>query len=351
MSFSKSIPKTFMQRCIDLARLGASNVAPNPMVGCVIVHNDVIIGEGYHQVYGGPHAEVNAIQNVKDKTLLSQSTLYVNLEPCNHHGKTPPCSLLILEYKIPHVVIGCVDSFSEVAGKGIENLRKNGVNVEVGLLEKECLWLNRRFFTFHNKKRPYIILKWAQTANGFMDIDRSQNKQLGIQWITQPETQQLTHKWRSEEAGILVGKNTALNDNPSLTCRAIEGVNPTRIVIDKKLELKRTLNLFNSGEKVVVFNEIKTETSDNIQYVKLNFGNNILPQLLDHLYELNLLSVIIEGGKNTIEQFIQTNLWDEARVLKGESTFSQGVIAPQLHNNITQQFYFGKDFITIYSND
>ncbi len=345
-----STSEIYIKRCLDLARLGKGMVAPNPMVGAVIVFDGKIIGEGYHQFYGGPHAEVNAINSVKDKSLLSKSTLYVNLEPCNHFGKTPPCSLLIIEHKIPKVVIGCVDSYSEVAGKGIETLKNNGIEVEVGVLEEESKFLNRRFFTFHIKQRPYIILKWAQSQNGYIDIDRSEN-QKGAHWITAPETQQLTHQWRSEASAILVGKNTVLNDNPSLSCRAVVGNNPIRIVIDRKLEIDENANIFNEVSKTFIFNELKNAEKEHLNYFLINFEENIIPQILNILYKKNIQSLIVEGGKKTLEKFIELETWDEVRILTGENNIKNGNLAPKINNNISETFQFGNDLIQIMYND
>ena len=350
MLTSKNIPNIFMQRCIDLSILGKGNVAPNPMVGSVVVYDNKIIGEGYHEFYGGPHAEVNAINSVKDKTLLSKSTLYVNLEPCNHFGKTPPCSHLIVKHKIPNVVIGCIDSYSEVAGMGVAHLRENNVNVTVGILENEALELNKRFFTFHAKQRPYIILKWAESNDGFMDKTRSEND-LGINWITQPETQQLTHKWRAEEAAILVGSNTVTNDNPSLTCRAIQGKNPVRIVIDRSQKIDQTAKVLDSSAKTIIFNESLDAQTENLTYIKINFKDNIIPEILSQLYKNQIQSVIIEGGAKTLQHFIDASSWDEVRILRGTPNFENGIKSPQLQTKIKEQFTFGKDTVTIYSND
>jgi diaminohydroxyphosphoribosylaminopyrimidine deaminase/5-amino-6-(5-phosphoribosylamino)uracil reductase len=347
---SKNIPNIYMQRCLDLAILGNGNVAPNPMVGSVVVHNNKIIGEGYHEVFGGPHAEVNAINSVVNKSLLSESTLYVNLEPCNHFGKTPPCSHLIIEHKIPNVVIGCIDPFSEVAGQGIVHLQKHGINVKVGILEEKSRNINKRFFTFHEKQRPFVILKWAESNDGFADKTRSEND-LGINWITQPETQQLTHKWRSEETAILVGHKTVSNDDPSLTCRAIQGNNPIRIVIDKSLKINGEFKILDSTAQTFIFNNKSTKQSEHISYVKINFEENIIPQILKELYKNNIQSVIIEGGPTTIQHFIDTNLWDEARVLRGVPNFKDGINSPLIHARTDEQFLFGKDTITVYSND
>ncbi len=350
MEYTNNISNIFMHRCLELATLGKGNVSPNPMVGSVIVHENKIIGEGYHMQYGGPHAEVNAINSVQDKSLLTSSTLYVNLEPCNHFGKTPPCSNLITANNIPKVVIGCIDTYSEVAGAGIEHLKQNGVNVIVNFLEKEARELNKRFFTFHEKLRPYIILKWAETNDGFMDQTRVQG-QKGINWITQPETQQLTHKWRSEEAAILVGTNTVINDNPNLTCRAISGKNPTRIVIDKTLKIEDSSNILNHSSDTIIFNESVTKEEENLTFIKINFNDNVLPQILSELYKKNIQSVIIEGGPTTLQHFIDANIWDEARILRGISNFNKGVKGPLIHTKIKEQFTFGKDTVTIYAND
>jgi len=338
--------ESYLQRCIDLALNGAGNVSPNPMVGAVVVHNNTIIGEGYHQQYGEAHAEVNAINSVKDKLLLSKATIYVSLEPCAHYGKTPPCSDLIIESKIPNVIIGCKDPFAKVAGKGIEKLKKAGVNVTVGVLEKECLDLNKRFFTFHEKKRPYIILKWAQSQDGFIDKKRTDSCPT-INWITQPNTKQITHKWRSEEDAILIGKNTAINDNPELTTRAVNGKNPIRIVIDKKLELPNDLKIFNNGSKTIVLNELKNEEKGSILCKKVNFSS-FFDDLWSICAENDILSIIIEGGAFTLNQFIEKELWDEARILTGKPFFAEGVIAPKMNQEPTEQITFGKDLITYY---
>ena len=338
----------YMRRALELAKLGKGNVAPNPMVGSVIVCDGKIIGEGYHQKCGEAHAEVNAINSVKDKSLLSQSIIYVNLEPCAHFGKTPPCSNLIIDSKIPRVVIGCIDSYAEVAGKGIEKMQKAGIDVTVGILEKESLELNKRFFTFHSKKRPYVILKWAQSANGFMDIDRSPS-QTGIFWITQPETKTLVHKWRAEESGILVGRKTVENDNPSLTCRDYFGNNPTRIVIDKDLKVDYSnKKITNQEAETFIINQIKSEQTDNIHYIKLNDFN--LKSILFELYKKDIQSVIIEGGKHTLQQFINENLWDEARVLTGIGSINNGVKSPILNQTVIKSFKFGEDEVKVYQN-
>lgn len=327
--------------------MGLGNVAPNPLVGAVIVHNDKIIGEGFHQQYGGPHAEVNAVNSVDDTSLLSESTIYVSLEPCAHFGKTPPCADLIVKHQFKKVVIACRDSFSEVNGKGIERLRNAGIEVVEGILAREALELNRRFFTFHTKKRPYVILKWAQTSDGFMDRKRTESE-LGINWITMPETKQLVHKWRAEESAILVGKNTVLVDNPSLTVREWNGKNPTRIVLDAKLEISENHTIFDQGAKTIVLNKLKTEEKGNVKFIQLS---DLMPEtILNELYSEGIQSVIIEGGALTLQSFITSNLWDEARILTGKIKFGEGLDAPAISGKLIHEFSFGEDLIHIYRN-
>jgi diaminohydroxyphosphoribosylaminopyrimidine deaminase/5-amino-6-(5-phosphoribosylamino)uracil reductase len=302
-----------MQRCIDLAKCGAGSVAPNPMVGAVLVHQDRIIGEGFHQVYGGPHAEVNCIRSVKDadRKFIPFSTLYVSLEPCAHFGKTPPCANLILSEKIPNVIIGSKDPFEQVNGKGIDILKNGGVNVLQGILEKDCDELNKRFFLFHRKNRPYIILKWAQTAD--LKISSGTAERL---IISNKFTDRLVHKWRSEESGIMVGTNTAENDNPLLTNRWWTGNSPVRIVFDRNLKLSKSLNLFDGSTRTIVFycnGEI--DKSIPVEYFQFRNERDLLPQLLQSLYDLKILSVIIEGGASLINSFISAGIWDEARVI------------------------------------
>jgi len=319
-----------MKRCIELARLGAGSVAPNPMVGCVIVYQGKIIGEGFHQKYGEAHAEVNAIDAVTRSGLLKESTLYVSLEPCAHHGLTPPCSDLIVEKQIPRVVIGTTDPFSEVAGKGIEKLRKAGIDVEVGFLENECRELNKRFFTFHEKKRPYVVLKWAQTLDGFIDIDRNRENFGEPTWITGDLALRLVHQIRSEEGAILVGTNTAEKDNPSLTLRHWAGENPVRALIDRNLRLSSALNLFDGFSKTLVFNAKKNDLTNNTEWIKIDFEQEITPQILTNLYHRKILSLIVEGGKQLLEGFIRQNLWDEAHVFTGNKFFYGGISAPKI---------------------
>jgi diaminohydroxyphosphoribosylaminopyrimidine deaminase/5-amino-6-(5-phosphoribosylamino)uracil reductase len=323
-----SIPETFMQRCLDLAVLGMGDVAPNPMVGCVIVHDGLIIGEGYHEKFGQPHAEVNAIRSVRNPELLSLSTLYVSLEPCAHFGKTPPCSDLIIESRIPRVIIGTIDPFAEVSGKGIERMRNAGIEVTIGMLEKECRELNRRFFTFHEKKRPYILLKWAQTLDGFIDTDHTET--LHPTWITNELARRLVHKQRSEESAILIGTNTAEYDNPTLTIREWTGNQPVRMVIDRTRRLDTSLHIFDQKVPTWIFTGQEQTNSENLTYIPIDFGKNILLQLLTALHKRNVLSVIVEGGNKLLSSFIESGLWDEAFVYTGNQFFGKGVAAPHI---------------------
>lgn len=315
-----------MKRCIELAQLAAGDVAPNPMVGSVIVYQDRIIGEGYHQKYGEAHAEVNAINSVKDKTLLAESTLYVSLEPCFHHGKTPPCVDLILEHKIKRVVIACQDPFVHVAGKSIKKLKNADVEVSLGILEQEALNLNKRFFTFHQKQRPYVILKWAQTQDGFIDKKRDAYNNPEINWISSPETQSLVHHWRSQEQAILVGRKTIENDNPSLTVREVQGKNPIRIIIDSQLQISKESTIFKDEVKTIIFNRVKNEENEFLTYYKLDSIDT--SNILKALYELNIQSVFIEGGSRTLQYFLVNHVWDEARIIVGKTKFLDGVKAP-----------------------
>lgn len=323
-----STSSIFMQRCLELALLGMGDVAPNPMVGCVVVHDGRIIGEGYHQKFGEPHAEVNAIRSVQNKELLKQSTLYVSLEPCAHFGKTPPCSDLIIENQIPHVVIGTVDPFAKVAGKGMERMRAAGIEVEVGILERECRELNRRFFTYHEKKRPYILLKWAQTLDGFIDTDRTETQH--PTWITNALSKRLVHKQRSEETAILIGTNTAQYDNPALTVREWAGNQPVRLVVDRTGRLSSDLTLFDGKTPTWVFVGNERIDYKNVKFISLDFDKDILPQMLSELYKRNLLSVVVEGGSMLLKSFLRDGLWDEAFVYTGNQFFGKGVSAPYI---------------------
>lgn len=318
-----------MYRCLELAGRGAGYVTPNPMVGAVLVHNDRIIGEGWHQQYGGPHAEVNCIEQAVQQgiaDLISQSTLYVSLEPCAHFGKTPPCADLIIRHKIPKVVIGCRDPFKQVDGRGIEKLKAAGVEVETGVLEHECRELNKRFFTFHTQHRPYVILKWAQTADGKM-ASGTEKRLL----ISNEYTNRLVHQWRSEEAAILIGTNTALYDDPELTTRLWPGNSPVRLVVDMKLRLPHTLKIFNGQVKTIVFNSMKHEEENNILYYRITEDVKLVHQIMNALYQMKLQSVIVEGGARLLQSFIDEGMWDEARIIvNSELSIGNGLSAPML---------------------
>ncbi len=335
----------YMQRCIDLALLGKGMVAPNPMVGCVIVHNDRIISEAFHMHFGSSHAENSAIELVEDKSLLAESTVYISLEPCAHFGKTPPCVDLLIKYKLKKVVVGCRDSNPLVAGKGIEKLIKSGIEVIEGVLEDECKELNKRFFTFHEKKRPYVILKWAQTNDGYLDKLREKGE-VGSNWISAPETKALVHKWRSEEQSILVGRNTIINDNPSLTVREYKGENPIRIVIDSQLQISSDVNIYSEEAPTIVFNRLKNELKENIEWVKISETSTA--NILEELYKRNILSVFVEGGSRTLQYFIIDNVWDEARVIVGDISFGEGIKAPVINKVPYDNYKFGSDMIYYY---
>ena len=321
--------KKYMQRCLELAKNGLGTTYPNPMVGSVIVFENQIIGEGWHQKAGEPHAEVNAINSVKDKSLLSKSTIYVSLEPCSHFGKTPPCSDLIIHHKIPNVVVGTVDPNEKVAGKGIEKLRQSGATVTVGILEKKCLELNRRFFTFHNQKRPFIILKWAESADGFLS-PQSKNEQKPV-WITNLYSRQLVHKWRTEEQAILVGTSTVLADNPKLNSRDWMGKNPIRIVLDRSRKISDDYEVKNGKQQTIFITEKENFVSvENCNFETIIFDNQLAEKISSLLFQKGIQSVIIEGGLQTLQTFIDANLWDEARIFRGSLLFQQGTKAPSL---------------------
>ena len=339
----------YMRRCIQLAQNGKLNAAPNPMVGAVIVYKNQIIGEGYHIKSGSHHAEVNAINSVKDKTKLSESTIFVSLEPCSHQGKTPPCADLIIAYNIPNVVIGCQDPFSKVAGAGIQKLKEAGIQVEVGLLEKKALSLIKQFYTFHANKRPYIVLKWAESADGYIDRNRIQGKPTRI---SSPLSTIVTHKRRAEIESILVGRRTALLDNPSLSVRSWYGQNPIRLVIDKELSLPKELNLFNGKTNTYVFTEKEIKsTQKNLEYVTLNFNKPVINQILAFLYDKNIQSVLVEGGAQLHNSFIEGNLWDEIHIEKGELIIKDGVKAAKkpTKSKAETNYSFGARFISYYN--
>ena len=339
----------FMQRCIDLAQKGMGAVAPNPMVGAVLVYENRIIGEGWHQQFGAPHAEVHCIQSVaiEDKQFIPQSTLYVSLEPCNHYGKTPPCSDLIIHSQIKKVVIACTDPFEKVNGSGIKKLEDNKVEVITGILEKEAIQLNKRFFIFHQQQMPYVILKWAESNDGF--IAKPQGKPVKI---SNHITDKLVHKWRSEEAAILVGTNTVLNDNPSLTTRNWQGKNPLRIYIDKRLRVDATYKILDNSTDTLILNLEKNEKVDLNEFVMMEDETKIIEELLQLLYNKGIQSLIVEGGTTLLQSFIEKNLWHEARVVKNtELMLQEGISSPTLKNNIRfKQESIRKDEINYYLN-
>lgn len=343
-----------MLRCIQIAENGLGSTAPNPMVGAVIVHQETIIGEGFTSAYGGSHAEVNAINSVADKSLLKKTTLYVTLEPCSHFGKTPPCADLIIKHQIPRVVIGILDPHEKVAGKGVKKLKEAGCEVIVGVLENECRKHHKRFLTYHEKKRPYILLKWAESVDGFIapTIDE-RSKILEPFWITNKYSRQLVHKWRSEEQAILVGTNTVLQDNPKLDVRHWKGKNPIRVIMDRTLKIDPSFHVLDGSVQTIVFTEI-TDTSKfqkNSQYIQIDFSKNIALQICEKLYLHSIQSVLIEGGAQTLQTFIAANLWDEAYVFKGAITFHKGVKAPLIYGKLKSSIKIEEDTLNTFLHD
>lgn len=336
-----------MQRALELAAKGLGNVAPNPMVGCVIVHNDKIIAEGWHRKFGEAHAEVNAINAVQNKALLRESTLFVTLEPCSHFGKTPPCANRIIEEGIPKVVIASVDPNPLVSGKGILSLKEAGIEVISGLLDDEARFLNRRFFTAQTQKRPYVICKWAESADGFIDPERTEGQKGSIA-ISGHESQQLSHMWRTQEQAILVGKKTALIDNPSLTARLWPGQNPVRVVIDPSLEISRQAALYDNSVRTIIFNRLETRSIFSTQLVQLDFSVDIIPAILQYLHYEGIHSIIIEGGCDTIQRFIRAGMVDEIRRIVAETVrLNAGVKAPEFEGAVNETSYAGKDRIEL----
>ena len=350
------IDPTYMQRCLQLARLGEGHVAPNPVVGAMLVCNDLIIGEGYHKNFGGPHAEVECINSVnpEHQHLIEKSTLYVSLEPCAHFGKTPPCTNLIIEKGIKQVVIGCRDPFDQVDGKGIEQLKVAGIEVHVGLLEKECLLLNKRFFTFHKKKRPFVLLKWAQSQDG--KIARNDESRV---LISNAYSNRLVHQWRSQQMAIMIGTNTALCDDPSLTTRWWPGGHPLRFVIDLQLRLPDSLQLFSDDKPVIVFNlhrhtikEGKQLKHEGVQYYQLLNNVSMIDQVMQALYQMEIQSLLVEGGAKLLQSFIDANCWDEAAVITNSNLMiGEGISAPVLqHAQLMHQEHMHGDHILYYQN-
>ena len=327
----------YIKRCIELASKEIGNTYPNPLVGCVIVHENKIIGEGSHKAYGDEHAEVNAINSVNDKNLLAKSTLYVNLEPCNHYGKTPPCSDLILKYKIKNVVIGSIDPNKTVKGGGIEKLESNGCNVTYGILKNECDYLNKRFFTYHKQRRPYVILKWAESNDGFISPIKSKRE---VYWISGEKSKKLSHKWRSEEHSILVGVQTIIDDNPILTTRLVDGKNPIRIVLDPNCRIPINSNVFSKDSKTIVLSKTENNSIEKnikiVNYDKMEF-------ILRSLYDLKIQSVIIEGGAKTIKNFLDSDTWDSIRIFKSNENLKDGIKSPEIDISIFQKTKIGDD--------
>ncbi|HEY9008553.1 MAG TPA: bifunctional diaminohydroxyphosphoribosylaminopyrimidine deaminase/5-amino-6-(5-phosphoribosylamino)uracil reductase RibD [Ohtaekwangia sp.] len=332
----------FMQRTLELALLGRSYVSPNPMVGSVIVHDGKIIGEGWHRTYGQAHAEVNAVQQLTDKSILRESTIYVNLEPCSHTGKTPPCADMLVQHQVKKVVIANLDSNPLVAGNGVKKLRAAGIEVVTGILEKQGRELNKRFFTFMEKNRPYIILKWAETADGFIARENFDSR-----WISNEHARQLVHKWRSEEDGILVGARTAMHDNPQLNVRDWTGRDPVRIVIDRYLKLSAKLHLFDRKQKTICYNVLKHEEHNNLLLIRLD-EQDFLQQLVKDLVKQKIQSVIIEGGAATLAMFIGNELWDEARIFIAPQKFGKGIAAPRHPGILIEQHMLAGDSLNFY---
>lgn len=338
----------FMRRCLDLASKAEGFTYPNPLVGSVIVHEGKIIGEGYHIKAGEPHAEVNAINSVRDKSQLKASTLYVNLEPCSHHGKTPPCSDLIISYKIPKVVIGTPDTSLKVSGRGMRKLEDAGVQILCGVLEKECRYINRRFFTFNEKKRPYITLKWAQSSDGLLDIHRYDSDIPEPTWITGKAERILVHRWRASEEAILVGAGTVNSDNPLLNVREWTGIDPLKIILSGSGTVNRERDVFNHGTNVVVFTNIIEGGQIKNKEVKLVPGIPASVQITDYLYQNGIQSLFIEGGAKVLNHFIETGMWDEARVFTGKSAFKDGVKAPLMKDNALSRTVFNGSILEQY---
>ena len=337
----------FMQRALQIAQFGLGSVAPNPMVGCVIVHQNKIISEGWHMHYGGPHAEVNALLTINNPLILKEAEMYVSLEPCSHYGKTPPCANRIIEVGIPKVFIAMEDPNPLVKGKGIARLKEAGIQVETGFLEKEAGFINRRFICFIQKKRPYIILKWAETNDGFIDIERNRNE-IGSFRITSAIADQQVHKWRTEESAILIGSKTGFTDNPKLTARHFPGKHPVRVVLDKNLEVPHTHYIRDNSTRTIIFNQLQNRTKSLIEEVQLDFNKPILNDVLAYLHSTGIQSVIVEGGAHTIQTFYNEGLWDEIRIIKSPDNLIRGKKAPQLNEGLSWHYSnLGRDLLSI----
>ena len=324
----------FMQRCIDVAKMGVGTTYPNPCVGCIIVYKNKIISEAYSKPYGYSHAEINAINNIEDKSILKDCSLYVTLEPCCHYGKTPPCCDEIIKYDFSKVIIGIIDPSEKVNGKGIEKLKLNGIDVKTSILENECKTLHRNFINYHTKKSPYIILKWAESNDGY--ISPSKKNRNKPYWISCKKSRQLVHKWRSSENSILVGYNTVVEDNPKLTTRHFGGKNPIRIVLDPKNKLKDNFKVFDSKSKTI-----------KVTLKKENCDKKYIYNVLNYLYEMQIQSIIVEGGQKTLELFIKNNKWDEARIFVAKKNLKDGKKSPKIYGKITDQYNVGSDLLKI----
>ena len=348
-----NIQEKYIKRCIELAQNGLGTTYPNPMVGSIIVYEDKIIGEGWHKKAGEPHAEVNAVRSVKDKSLLKKATIYVSLEPCSHFGKTPPCCDLIIANEIPNVVVGTVDPNEKVAGNGIKKLIAAGVNVVVGVLEKECNELNKRFFTFHQKQRPYIILKWAESQDGFLAPEKTVEAERKPVWITNTFSRQLVHKWRSEEQAILVGTQTVIDDNPKLNVRDWAGNNPVRVVLDQNDRISKDSFVFDDSVKTIVFTKSRNNIAEkNTIFETIDFEQNTIQKILNVLYQNQIQSIIIEGGRQTLQSFIDESLWDEARIFIGQTSFERGTKAPEIQKkNSTKTAIQNDELLFIRNHD
>lgn len=336
------IDEVFMRRALELASLGIGNVSPNPMVGSVVVHEGNIIGEGWHKKFGEAHAEVNAVNSVENKDLLKESTIYVNLEPCSHFGKTPPCADMLIAHQVKKVVVANLDSNPLVAGNGVKKLRAHGIEVITGILDRQGIDLNRRFFTYIEKQRPYIILKWAETADGFIARENYDSK-----WISNEYSRQLVHKWRSEEDAILVGAKTVAHDNPQLNVHDWSGRNPVRIVVDRFLKLDDSLTVFDKKQKTILYNLIKHEEHPALALVRID-EENFWENLVNDLYRKSIQSVLIEGGATTMNFFIERGLWDEARVFQSRRTFTKGILAPALNGKLIESHPIESDTLKIF---
>jgi diaminohydroxyphosphoribosylaminopyrimidine deaminase/5-amino-6-(5-phosphoribosylamino)uracil reductase len=341
----------FMKRCLSLAVRAEGMTYPNPMVGSVVVHEGIIIGEGYHLKAGLAHAEVNAINSVSDKSLLSKSTLYVSLEPCSHTGRTPPCTDLILSAKIPRIVIGTIDTSDKVSGSGISQLKAAGCEVITGICEAECRWINRRFFTFHEKKRPYITLKWAQSADGFIDIVRSIDSSPEPNWITGRSERVLVHKWRSEEETILVGAATARNDHPKLNVRYWKGIDPMKLILTRSGNLNNYLSENEPNGTIVVFTANSDSDTGKGLRIKLKSDTASALQVIEYLYDTKVQSLFVEGGAEVLTHFIESDMWDEARVFTGMANFSDGVKAPAINGRIISDISFENSRLKVLLKD